>query len=35
MPERALRRLYRLLIGLGIFRGWRDGLKTLERERAV
>lgn len=35
MPERALRRLYRLLIGLGIFRGWRDGLKTLERERAA
>jgi glycosyltransferase involved in cell wall biosynthesis len=35
MPERTLRRLYRLLIGLGIFRGWRDGLKTLERERAV
>jgi len=35
LPERALRRLYRLLIGLSIFRGWRDGLKTLERERAV
>ena len=32
LPERALRRLYRLLIGLSIFRGWRDGLKTLERE---
>ncbi len=35
LPERALRRLYRLLIGLSIFRGWRDGLETLERERAV
>ena len=35
MPERALRRLYRLLIGLSIFRGWRDGLKTLERERGA
>lgn len=35
LPERALRRLYRLLIGLSIFRGWRDGLKTLERERGT
>jgi len=35
LPERALRRLYRLLIGLSIFRGWRDGLRTLERVRAV
>lgn len=34
VPERALRRLYRLLIGLSIFRGWREGLKTLARERA-
>jgi GT2 family glycosyltransferase len=34
LPERALRRLYRLLIGLSIFRGWRDGLKTLEQECA-
>jgi GT2 family glycosyltransferase len=33
LPERGLRRLYRLLIGLSIFRGWRDGLETLERER--
>lgn len=34
VPERVLRRLYRLLIGLSIFRGWREGLKTLEQERA-
>ena len=34
LPERVLRCLYRLLIGLSIFRGWREGLKTLERERA-
>lgn len=33
MPEAALRRLYRLLIGLSIFRGWREGLATLERRR--
>jgi len=34
VQEGVLRRLYRLLIGLSIFRGWREGLKTLERERA-
>jgi len=31
VTERALRRLYRLLIGLSIFRGWREGLAALER----
>jgi GT2 family glycosyltransferase len=30
LPELRLRRLYALLIGLHTFRGWRDGLKTLE-----
>jgi GT2 family glycosyltransferase len=30
VPERVLRRLYALVIGLHIFRGWREGLKTLE-----
>lgn len=33
-PERVLRRAYRGLIGLHTFRGWRDGLATLARERA-
>jgi GT2 family glycosyltransferase len=33
LPERTLRRFYQLLIGLSTFRGWRDGLKTLGRER--
>ena len=31
-PERVLRRLYRGLIGLYTFRGWRDGLATLARQ---
>ena len=31
-PERVLRRVYRGLIGLHIFRGWRDGLRTLARQ---
>ena len=31
-PERALRRVYRGLIGLHTFRGWRDGLQTLARQ---
>jgi GT2 family glycosyltransferase len=30
-PERVLRRLYRLLIGLNMFRGWREGLRLLEQ----
>jgi GT2 family glycosyltransferase len=30
-PERLLRRVYRGLIGLHTFRGWRDGLETLAR----
>jgi GT2 family glycosyltransferase len=30
LPERLLRRLYRLIIGLHIFRGWREGLRSLE-----
>jgi GT2 family glycosyltransferase len=29
LPEPALRRVYRALIGLHTFRGWRDGLRTL------
>jgi GT2 family glycosyltransferase len=33
LPETALRRLYCVLIGLSIFRGWREGLRGLERER--
>ncbi|MGH9896151.1 MAG: glycosyltransferase family 2 protein, partial [bacterium] len=33
LPEAILRWLYHVLIGLSIFRGWRDGLRTLERER--
>jgi GT2 family glycosyltransferase len=32
MPERVLRRVYRGLIGLHTFRGWRDGLATLARQ---
>lgn len=32
VPERVLRRLYRGLIGLYTFRGWRDGLATLARQ---
>ena len=31
MPDSALWNLYRVLIGLYIFRGWREGLKTLKR----
>lgn len=31
LSERFLRRVYRGLIGLHTFRGWRDGLATLER----
>lgn len=31
LPEAALRRVYRALIGLHTFRGWRDGLRTLAR----
>jgi GT2 family glycosyltransferase len=31
-PERLLRRVYRGLIGLYTFRGWRDGLATLARQ---
>ncbi len=31
LPEPALRRVYRALIGLHTFRGWRDGLATLRR----
>lgn len=30
--ERVLRRVYRALIGLHTFRGWRDGLATLARQ---
>src|SRR5262249_44302757 len=30
MPDAVMRRLYRLVLGLNIFRGWRSGLKTLE-----
>lgn len=32
LPERALRRVYRALIGVHTFRGWRDGLATLGRQ---
>jgi glycosyltransferase involved in cell wall biosynthesis len=35
VPEPALWKLYRLLIGLYIFRGWREGLKRLKQKRAV
>ncbi len=31
-PERLLRRMFRLVIGLNMFRGWREGLKLLEQE---
>jgi GT2 family glycosyltransferase len=31
-PEPVLRRVYRALIGLHTFRGWRDGLATLARQ---
>lgn len=31
VPESCLRRIYRLLIGLHIFRGWREGLITLHQ----
>jgi GT2 family glycosyltransferase len=31
LPERHLRRVYRGLIGLHTFRGWREGLRTLAR----
>ena len=31
LPEPLLRRAYRALIGLHIFRGWREGLATLRR----
>lgn len=34
LPDFVLRRLYRLMIGLNMFRGWREGLRTLEREKA-
>lgn len=33
LPERHLRRVYRGLIGLHTFRGWREGLRTLARGR--
>jgi GT2 family glycosyltransferase len=32
VPEPVLRRVYRALIGLHTFRGWRDGLATLARQ---
>jgi GT2 family glycosyltransferase len=32
LPERWLRRVYRALIGLHTFRGWRDGIATLARQ---
>jgi hypothetical protein len=35
LPERALWNLYRMLIGLYIFRGWREGLKTLKQKKAL
>jgi len=31
LPETALARLYRMRIGVSIFRGWREGLSTLRR----
>jgi GT2 family glycosyltransferase len=31
-PERLQRRLFRLVVGLNMFRGWREGLKLLEQE---
>lgn len=35
LPDAGLARLYRLLIGLSIFRGYREGLLTLVRGTAV
>ena len=35
VPDKALRQLYRALIGLSIFRGWREGLRRREQERAA
>jgi GT2 family glycosyltransferase len=35
LPEPLLRRVYRGLIGLYTFRGWREGLATLAREGAA
>jgi GT2 family glycosyltransferase len=35
LPERHLRRVYRGLIGLHTFRGWREGLATLARGPAA
>lgn len=32
MPEGVLRELYRVLIGLSIFRGWREGLESVGQE---
>jgi len=34
VPEPLLYRMYRLVIGLYIFRGWRHGLQTLKRREA-
>jgi GT2 family glycosyltransferase len=35
VAERLLFRLYQALIGVYIFRGWRDGLRTLEMQRSA
>lgn len=34
-PETVLYRMYKLIIGLYIFRGWRKGLKTVQHRQAL
>jgi hypothetical protein len=35
LPEPVRQRLYRIVLGLHIFRGWRAGLRSIARGAAV